>query len=653
MQKLACGQKWGMNSELNECSGRKKTENGTEFQRMQPVPGLLPSCSEFLERASGFTVNESDISETGGGCSTAEVSLATNSSKFADDDVDDFFLRDESIGESRKSSTTPPGAHNNNRYNIDVRNVDDQSHAHEIDNDDNFLTLQHGLSRSEATTSSTSSSGSGSPLVSPPPPVWRRTSQQTLESNDIRDGLVHDASKSCTQKQLSSKALCFASSNLSTNCPSTQRKSHSSKIVGVQKMGNSALKESRALMDETLCPSANPHQTSPACNATKIADALIQVHRLLESTGELAGNLASTQTTIEETMSAAPALDGNSASMLATPQKESSGIVAVETDAAKAYRARIDHLEERMATESERAAKKTEVMEIQNEKQEAQISKLRARLDQARMMVERMSNEAEAEAERHAALEEERRKEAEHQKQAMADRSRVERSLRSHIEQLRSQLEEDHKAHKQALEKQKHDFEKGTTSTYNPSGSTVEVPEKMQHLQQQLADAMHRERSLRKSNERMREKLSTVQKENTEIKEAAATAKKRSDARHNRVAAEHASLRENAHKMDAQVQKLRSRLDAAKDEVQRLRNERSKAFGSLQRQVTLVGDENHKLGAQNQSLLLQVRQLQSQVQQYKQRQLAQQQQQQKQARTSDVSETDRLSTDAKKGPRAG
>ena len=97
-----------------------------------------------------------------------------------------------------------------------------------------------------------------------------------------------------------------------------------------------------------------------------------------------------------------------------------------------------------------------------------------------------------------------------------------------------------------------------------------------------------------------------------------------------------------------QVQKLRSRLDAAKDEVQRLRNERSKAFGSLQRQVTLVGDENHKLGAQNQSLLLQVRQLQSQVQQYKQRQLAQQQQQQKQARTSDVSETDRLSTDAKK-----
>ena len=363
---------------------QEKTENGTEFQRMQPVPGLLPSCSEFLERASGFTVNESDISETGGGCSTAEVSLATNSSKFADDDVDDFFLRDESIGESRKSSTTPPGAHNNNRYNIDVRNVDDQSHAHEIDNDDNFLTLQHGLSRSEATTSSTSSSGSGSPLVSPPPPVWRRTSQQTLESNDIRDGLVHDASKSCTQKQLSSKALCFASSNLSTNCPSTQRKSHSSKIVGVQKMGNSALKESRALMDETLCPSANPHQTSPACNATKIADALIQVHRLLESTGELAGNLASTQTTIEETMSAAPALDGNSASMLATPQKESSGIVAVETDAAKAYRARIDHLEERMATESERAAKKTEVMEIQNEKQEAQISKLRARLDQVR-----------------------------------------------------------------------------------------------------------------------------------------------------------------------------------------------------------------------------------------------------------------------------
>lgn len=173
------------------------------------------------------------------------------------------------------------------------------------------------------------------------------------------------------------------------------------------------------------------------------------------------------------------------------------------------------------------------------------------RYRQARMMVERMSNEAESEAERHAALEEERRQEAEHQKQAMADRSRVERSLRSHIEQLRSQMEEDHKAHKKALEKQasfqhrrfptpplfrahphnlmwdgfmslnrkiqplnavpilflksqKRDFEMGTASTYNPSGSTVEVPEKMQHLQQQLTDAMQRERSLRKSNERVR-----------------------------------------------------------------------------------------------------------------------------------------------------
>lgn len=78
----------------------------------------------------------------------------------------------------------------------------------------------------------------------------------------------------------------------------------------------------------------------------------------------------------------------------------------------------------------------------------------------------------------------------------------MERSLRAHIEQLRSQLEADHKAHEMLLNKQREEQKRQLRlqQASDTQGALIAYAA-VGDQQKQTASAMHRERALRKSNE--------------------------------------------------------------------------------------------------------------------------------------------------------